>query len=132
MKTTNENESLLNELTQLEADLSNQVKEAEQKLKSLRANHARISKLINLLNGLGNLINQDQNKVHVTEATRPGYSRNGKKLGRLSNERLANLKAQNANMQERFALSQKRDQLNKAIDSLDWIIDMQEAEEAMY
>ena len=48
MKTTNENESLLNELTQLEADLSNQVKEAEQKLKSLRANHARISKLINL------------------------------------------------------------------------------------
>lgn len=29
MKTTNENESLLNELTQLEADLSNQVKEAE-------------------------------------------------------------------------------------------------------
>lgn len=132
MKTTNENESLLNELTQLEADLSNQVKEAEQKLKSLRANHARISKLINLLNGLGNLINQDQNKVHVTEVTRPGYSRNGKKLGRPSNERLANLKAQNANMQERFALSQKRDQLNKAIDSLDWIIDMQEAEEAMY
>jgi chromosome segregation ATPase len=132
MKTTNENESLLNELTQLEADLSNQVKEAEQKLKSLRANHARISKLINLLNGLGNLINQDQNKVHVTEATCPGYSRNGKKLGRPSNERLANLKAQNANMQERFALSQKRDQLNKAIDSLDWIIDMQEAEEAMY
>ena len=127
MKTTNENESLLNELTQLEADLSNQVKEAEQKLKSLRANHVRISKLINLLNGLGNLINQDQNKVHVTEATR-----NGKKLGRPSNERLANLKAQNANMQERFALSQKRDQLNKAIDSLDWIIDMQEAEEAMY
>ena len=48
MKTTNENESLLNELTQLEADLSNQVKEAEQKLKSLRANQARISKLINL------------------------------------------------------------------------------------
>lgn len=42
------------------------------------------------------------------------------------------MKAQNANMQERFALSQKRDQLNKAIDSLDWIIDMQEAEEAMY
>lgn len=70
MKTTNENESLLNELTRLEADLSNQVKEAEQKLKSLRANHARISKLINLLNGLGNLINQDQNKVHVTEAAR--------------------------------------------------------------
>lgn len=132
MKTTDENESLLNELTQLEADLSNQVKEAEQKLKSLRANHARISKLINLLNGLGNLINQDRNKVHVTEATRPGYSRNGKKPGRPSNERLANLKAQNANMQERFALSQKRDQLNKAIDSLDWIIDMQEAEEAMY
>lgn len=84
------------------------------------------------MNGLGNLINQDQNKVHVTEAAHPGYSRNGKKLGRLSNERLANLKAQNANMQERFALSQKRDQLNKAIDSLDWIIDMQEAEEAMY
>lgn len=59
--------------------------------------------------------------------SRQSYStKNGKKLGRPSNERLANLKAQN--LRERYELSQKRDQLNKCIDSLDWIIDLQEEE----
>lgn len=124
---TKDNESLLSELKVLESDLASQVDKAEKELKTLRANHARISKLIALLNGLGNLINTE-----AATTVRPGYSRNGKKLGRPSNDRLDNLKAQKANMQERFVLSQQRDKLNKAIDSLDWIIDIQEAEEDQY
>ena len=121
MTTTDDN--MITELKALESELRSQVEKAEAELKSLRNNHNRIVKLINLLDGLGNLMNS----THVTtvaDSPRPGYSKNGKKLGRPSNERLANLKAQNQNLRERYELSQKRDQLNKCIDSLDWIIDV--------
>lgn len=125
MTTTDDN--MITELKALESELRSQVEKAEAELKSLRNNHNRIVKLINLLDGLGNLMKN----THVTEVAnspRPGYSKNGKKLGRPSNEHLANLKAQNQNLRERYELSQKRDQLNKCIDSLDWIIDLQEEE----
>lgn len=130
MNTTTNTNDMIGELKALESELRTQMEKAEAELKSLRNNHTRIVKLINLLDGLGNLMNN----VHSTPAPtpRPGYSKNGKKLGRPSNERLANLKAQNQNLRERFELSQKRDQLNKCIDSLDWIIDVQEANEAEF
>lgn len=129
MTTTDDN--MITELKALESELRSQVEKAEEELKSLRNNHNRIVKLINLLDGLGNLMNS----THVTtvaDSPCPGYSKNGKKLGRPSNERLANLKAQNQNLRDRYELSQKRDQLNKCIDSLDWIIDVQEANEAEF
>lgn len=129
MTTTDDN--MITELKALESELRSQVEKAEAELKALRNNHNRIVKLINLLDGLGNLMNN----THVTtvaDSPRPGYSKNGKKLGRPSNERLANLKAQNQNLRDRYELSQKRDQLNKCIDSLDWIIDVQEANEAEF
>ena len=85
---------------------------------SLRNNHNRIVKLINLLDGLGNLM-KNTRVTEVADSPRPGYSKNGKKPGRPSNERLANLKARNQNLRERYELSQKRDQLNKCVDSLD-------------
>lgn len=101
MTTTDDN--MITELKALESELRSQVEKAEEELKSLRNNHNRIVKLINLLDGLGNLMNS----THVTtvaDSPRPGYSKNGK----------------------------KRDQLNKCIDSLDWIIDVQEANEAEF
>lgn len=129
MTTTDDN--MITELKALESELRSQVEKAEEELKSLRNNHNRIVKLINLLDGLGNLMNS----THVTtvaDSPRPCYSKNGKKLGRPSNGRLANLKAQNQNLRDRYELSQKRDQLNKCIDSLDGIIDVQEANEAEF
>lgn len=118
-------DSMITELKALESELRSQVEKAEAELKALRNNHNRIVKLINLLDGLGNLM-KNTHVTTVEDSPRPGYSKNGKKLGRPSNERLANLKAQNQNLRERYELSQKRDQLNKCIDSLDWIIDLQE------
>lgn len=125
--TTTTDDNMVTELKALESELRSQVEKAEADLKALRNNHNRIVKLINLLDGLGNLM-KNTHVTEVVESPRPGYSKNGKKLGRPSNERLATLKAQNQNLRERYELSQKRDQLNKCIDSLDWIIDLQEEE----
>lgn len=94
MTTTDDN--MITELKALESELRSQVEKAEAELKSLRNNHNRIVKLINLLDGLGNLM-KNTHVTTVADSPRPGYS-------------------------------QKRDQLNKCIDSLDWIIDLQEEE----
>ena len=60
MTTTDDN--MITELKALESELRSQVEKAEEELKALRNNHNRIVKLINLLDGLGNLMNN----THVT------------------------------------------------------------------
>lgn len=60
MTTTDDN--MITELKALESELRSQVEKAEEELKSLRNNHNRIVKLINLLDGLGNLMKN----THVT------------------------------------------------------------------